>query len=64
MVRVVPVAPVRCVVGLELVEMAVDRHRHLILDDLGQGLAAERAIAFAPFQAVRLHRLHHLECHW
>ncbi len=64
MARVMPIAPIRSVTGLELVEIAVDRHRHLVLDDLRQGLTAERAIAFAPLQAFGLHRLHHLECHW
>ena len=51
MARVMPIAPIRSVTGLELVEIAVDRHRHLVLDDLRQGLTAERAIAFAPLQA-------------
>ena len=36
----------------------IDRLGHPALDDLGQRLAAERAVALAPLQAVRLHLLH------
>ena len=35
----------------------------LLLDDLGNGLAAERPEPLAPIQAVRLHRLHDLKRH-
>ena len=41
--------------------MAIDRRRHLRLDDLGQGLPAKRTIALAPIQPICLHGLHHLE---
>jgi len=60
---VVPVAAVGSVLGRELLEMAIDRRRHLIFDDLLQGLTAKRAIALAPIQTVRLHRLHDLKGH-
>ena len=50
-------------IGLELLEIAVDRRHHLIFDDLLQGLPAERAITLTPLQAIRLHCLHDFKCH-
>ena len=49
--------------AIETVEPAVDRLGHPAPDDLGKRLAAERAVALAPLQAVRLHRLHDLKSH-
>ena len=63
MPSIVPIAAVRSVIGLELIEMTIDCGRHLIFDDLLQGLPAEWAITLAPIQAVRLHRLHDLKGH-
>ena len=63
MPAVVPVAAVSSVIGRELVEVAIDRGRHLIFDDLLQSLPAERAVTLAPIQTVRLHRLHDLKGH-
>ena len=51
------------VVGIELVEIAVDRRGHLTFDDLLQGLPAERTVTLAPLQALRLHRLHDFKGH-
>ncbi len=58
---VIAVAAIGRVLGLEALQMAIDRRRHLGLDDLGQGSPAERTIAFAPIQPISLHGLHHLE---
>jgi hypothetical protein len=58
---VIAVAAIGAVLGLEALQMAIDRRRHLRLDDLSQGLPAKGTIAFAPIQPVRLHGLHHLE---
>ena len=60
---IITIAAIGSVVGPELVEMAVDRSRHLVFDDLCQGLPAERPITLAPIQAVRLHRLHDFKGH-
>jgi hypothetical protein len=60
---IVAVAAIGSVVSAELVEMAVDRSRHLLLDDLLQSLPAKRAVTLAPLQAVRLHRLHGFKRH-
>jgi len=57
------VAPVRFIVGSKPFKPALDRGRHLFFDDLSQGLAADVAVAFAPFQAIAAHRLHELERH-
>jgi hypothetical protein len=58
---VIAVAAIGGVLGLEALQIAIDRRRHLGLDDLGQGLPAERTIALAPIQPISLHGLHHLE---
>ena len=58
------VAPVAHGAGVKVVEPAVHRLGHPALDDLGQRLAAEGAIALAPVQSVRLHLLHHLKRLW
>jgi hypothetical protein len=57
------VAAIGGVIGLELVEIAINRRRHLVFDNLLQGLPAERAITLALLQVVRLHRLHDLKRH-
>ena len=49
------------VLDLEALQMAIDRRRHLGLDDLGQGLAAKRMVPLAPIQPISLHGLHHFE---
>jgi hypothetical protein len=38
------------VLKAQLVEIAINRLSHLILNDLGHNLAGERAIVLAPFQ--------------
>ena len=63
MAPVIAIAPIGSVVGLDLVEMAIDRRGHLILDDLRQRLPTQRPITLAPFQAVRQHCLHDLKRH-
>jgi hypothetical protein len=60
---IIAIAAIGSVIGLELVEIAVDRRGHLVFDDLRQGLSAEGTITLAPIQAVRLHRLHDLKCY-
>jgi hypothetical protein len=60
---VVAVAAIGSVIGPQLLKVAVDRRRHLIFDNLLQGLPAKWAETFAPFQAVGLHCLHDLKCH-
>jgi len=60
---IVAIAAIGGGVGLELVEIAVDRRRHLTFDDLLQGLPAKGAITLAPIQAVRLHCLHDFKGH-
>jgi hypothetical protein len=55
------VAAIGRVLGLEALEMAIDRRRHLRLDDLGQGSPAKRTIPLAPIQPISSHGLHHLE---
>ena len=47
---VIAVAAIGGVLGLEALQMAIDRRRHLALDDLGQGLPAKRTIALAPIE--------------
>ena len=59
---IIAIAAIGNVVGLKLVEIAVDRRGHLIFDDLLQGLPAERTITLAPIQAIGLHCLHDLKC--
>ena len=61
--RIEAVAPVAHGAAIEAVEPAIDRLGHPALDDLGQRLAAKRAIILAPLQTVRLHLLHHREGH-
>ena len=51
---VIAVAAIGVVLRLEALKPAVDRRRHLRLDDLGQSLPAERTIALAPIQTLRL----------
>ena len=55
------VAPVAHRAGVQVVEPAVHRLGHPALNDLGQRLAAERAITLAPVQSACLHLLHHLK---
>jgi hypothetical protein len=50
----VGVAPIGPVSGVEALEMAIDRRRHLGLDDLGQGSPAKRTIALAPIEPLSL----------
>ena len=57
------VAAVGGIIGVESLEMAIDRRRHPAFDDLLQSLPGEGAVALAPLQAVGLHRLHELEGH-
>ena len=64
MTRIAAVASVAHGAAIETVEPVVDRLGHPALDDLGKGLAAERAVALAPLQPVRSHRLHDLKGHW
>lgn len=63
MPTIVTVAAIGSVISPKLVEIAVNRRRHLVFDDLLQGLPAERAITLAPVQAIRLHCLHDFKCH-
>jgi hypothetical protein len=63
MPSIVPIAAVASIVGIKLVEIAVDRRRHLILDDVLYGLPAKRAITLTPLQSIRLHCLHDFKCH-
>lgn len=63
MAPIMAIAPVGRVLGVELVEIAIDRRGHLIFDDLGQGRPGQWAIILVPFQAVRLHCLHDLKGH-
>ena len=58
MARIVAVAPVARGEAIETVEPAIDRLGDPSPDDLGKGLAAERAVALAPLQPIRLHLLH------
>ena len=58
---VIAVAAIGGVLGFEALQPAIDRRRHLRLDDLGQSLPAKRTIALAPIQPLSLHGLHHLE---
>ncbi len=60
-IAVAPIGGVPGLPGLEAFQTAIDRRRHLALDDLGQGLPAKRTIALAPLQPIRSHGLHHLE---
>jgi hypothetical protein len=60
---IIAIAAIGSVVSLELVEIAVDRRRHLVFDDLLQGSPAEGTITLAPIQAARLHRLHDFKGH-
>jgi hypothetical protein len=63
MALVVAVAAVSGLLPVELVEIPIDRRRHLTFDDLGQRLASNRAVAFAPVETVGTHRLHELKRH-
>ena len=56
------IAPVGLVERGHLIEMTVDRLRHLALQDRRDRLPAETPVALAPFQPLRLHRLHELKC--
>ena len=47
MALIVAITAVGSIVGLELLQMGLDRLGHLFLDDLGQCLPAERTIIFA-----------------
>jgi hypothetical protein len=60
---IIAIAAIGSVVGLELVEIAVDSRGHLVFDDLRHGSPAEGTIALGPIQAVRLHRLHDFKRH-
>ena len=61
MARVRAVAPIGPIERGHPVEMLVDGPIHLAAQHIGDRLAAERPIAFAPFQPVRLHALHQFE---
>jgi hypothetical protein len=63
MALVITIAAIGLILGVELVEVAIDRCRHLQFDDLGQRLAGERAIIIIPIHTVRLRRLHHFKGH-
>jgi hypothetical protein len=58
---VAAVAPVGRAAPSHLLEMPVDRPRHLILHDLAQRPSRRRAVVLAPLQTLDAHRLHHLE---
>jgi hypothetical protein len=60
---IVAIAAIGSVIRLGLVEIAVDRGRLLIFDDLRQGLPAKRAITLGSLQAVGLHCLHDFKGH-
>jgi hypothetical protein len=60
---VMAVAPLRSILGIERLKMAIDRRRRLQLDDLGEGRPRGWAIVHIPFQALRLHRLQDLKRH-
>ncbi|MDE0391771.1 MAG: hypothetical protein OXI57_06840 [Rhodospirillales bacterium] len=63
MARIGAVAPVARGEAIEAVEPVIDRLGHPALEDLGERLTPQRAVALAPLQAVRLHRLHDLKGH-
>ena len=52
------VAPVAHGAVVEAVEPAIDRFGHPALNDLGECLTPERAVALAPLKPVCLHLLH------
>ena len=63
MALVVAIAPVGGLLAVELIEIAVDRRRHLGLDQPRHRPTAKLTVAFAPLQSVGTHRLHELERH-
>ena len=60
MAAVTAVTAIGGVIGRKLIEMAIDRPGHLLLDDRGDGLPAERTETLASIQAVGLHCLHEI----
>jgi hypothetical protein len=62
MTRVGAVAPVSLVERRHPLQVLIDRLVHLAAHKLGDRVPPERPIALAPFQPLRLHALHQLEC--